>query len=235
MAAGARGARPASSRGHEPYPAVVVDRALGPGRGQPRRAGPARRRAPPHLLEPPRQRAAREPAPRGHGAAHRQPRRVARAPARARSTARSRSPATPALARAARRARGLPGARAPPGRPRPTGDIAVPLRIRSADGRGAARSSAPSRPSAPRSTSPSPSCRSSRSSRPTRPPRRPCATPCLRERGLDARAGAVDLLRRSRLAVGEAAVDAGQRGSVAVLGGADGVVVLLGTARPATP
>ena len=72
---------------HEPYPALVVDRHWGMLAAN-RAVGAADRRAsPPHLLEPPVNVLRLEPAPGGHGAAHRQPRRVARAsprPARAR-------------------------------------------------------------------------------------------------------------------------------------------------------
>ena len=99
---------------HEPFPAIVVDRAWNvvaanaaiadAHRG--RRAAPARAAG---------QRAAAHPAPRGHGAPHRQPRPVARAPARATSRRRRDATGDDELAALLEELRALPG---PEGEPR---------------------------------------------------------------------------------------------------------------------
>ena len=87
----------------------------------------------PELLEPPVNVLRLSLHPDGHGAADRQPRRVARAPARAPRAARSPLTGDAALRALLRRGRGLPGAAARAG-DRPGGDIVVPLRLRAGDG-----------------------------------------------------------------------------------------------------
>ena len=168
-------------KGHEPYPAVVVDRwwdlaaanasvALFTEHGRP---APARAAG---------QRAAHHAAPRRDGAAHPQPARVARPPARPpapRSRRHRRRPARRAarrgrrLSRAARRrcARTSPASRCRCGSTS-SGDRA---RVLQHDRRRSARPS----------TSRSPSWRSRRSSRPTSRP----ATTCAARRAVELRAG----------------------------------------------
>ena len=159
-------------RGHEPYPALVVDRhwglvsanralaaLLGGVARAPARA--ARQRPPP------------QPPSRGHGAAHPQPVGVARPSARAPRPRRGHQRGSGAR-RAARGARGVSGGRA---RPRRWTRRSATSRCRSASGRATriSPSSARRRRSEPRSTSPSPSSRSSRSSPRTRARRARCA------------------------------------------------------------
>ena len=132
--AGARGDRRRCCAAHEPYPAVVVDRALGHGRGATAASAVLTEGVAPAAARAAGQRAAREPAPGRRRAADREPRRVARASARApRAPGRSR-PATPRsrrcyeeLERATRRPSGAATPHAGP-------EIAVPLRLRTGDG-----------------------------------------------------------------------------------------------------
>ena len=119
-------------RGHEPYPAVVVDRHWGLVAGQPRRPAAHRRRggAPARTA---RQRPAPQPAPRGHGAADRQPRRVARAPARPPRPP-GRRERRPGALRAHGELAGYPGGEGGHVPDLEAGEIAVPLRLRTDDG-----------------------------------------------------------------------------------------------------
>ena len=139
-------------RAHEPFPAVVVDRAwnlvaANAAVARSRRAWPSTCSSrPSNVLQA-------RAAPRGDGAADHQPRRVARPPA-----------PRPRGAERRRPRRALRGARAAtPARRRPP---RTPCSSRWTST--ACASSRPGRPSRPRTTSPSPSSRSNRSSRPTR-------------------------------------------------------------------
>ena len=103
--------------GHEPYPAVVVDRGLEPGRRQ-RRRGRARRPGRAGAARSPGQRAPGQPAPRRDGPADRQPGRVAGPPVRP-------APPPDRPHRRPRAGRAVPGA------------ARLPLRPARAGGRGA--------------------------------------------------------------------------------------------------
>ena len=164
---------------HEPYPAVAVDRRWELVDGN---AGVAadhrRRRRPPAGAAD--QRAAPEPASRGHGAADRQPRRVARhvLGRLRREVGVTQDPQLRSL---------LAELEAYPGDD-PDGERRHASRARARSSSRCACATSPanwpscrrSRPSARRWTSRSPSCRSRRSSRPTRTPRRSCARWCDR-------------------------------------------------------
>ena len=142
--------RSTAPRGHDPYPALVVDRAWEMIAAN-RAVALLTAAVAPHLLEPPVNVLRVSPPPRRRRAADRQPRRVARAPARAAAAA-DRADRRPGAGRAARGARGLSRRRPAPAPTTP----ARRSRCRCACARPTAssRSSARSPRSAPRSRSP---------------------------------------------------------------------------------